>query len=174
MTDHRWQDFIPYATRDKMLAGKLPHLIHDERPAYAQGDRIVLEEGRIQDPEVGTTITYPAKWITVAKVSADGARWITDYSPPQAPATFLRRGGGTTTDRYLSADPQVEAEQIEVTPEARAKNTLIQERRRIEGNLAEHQRRYLRAKTPATRKMLAQIIRSCQDKLAQIQERDAA
>lgn len=173
MADHRWQDVLPSATRQKVIAGKVPAIIHDERPAYSAGDRVILGWGRSQDPELGTTIEYPEVWLTVRKVSADGARWITAYSPPAPRAAYLRRGSGYTTDPFLSADPQVEAEHIEVTPEARAKNTIYAERRRLEDNLRGHLTRYHRGSTK-TRLILRPVIVSLRAKLDQLEERDAA
>lgn len=171
MSDHRWQDFIPYATREKMLRGKVPRLIHDEKPDYRQGDRVILEWGQSQDPELGTTVHFPARWLTVQKVSADGARWITDYSPPEPKPDYLRRGGGYTTDPFLSADPQVEAEHIEVTPEARAKNTIYAERQRLNANLRSHLLRYQKGSSK-TRLILAPVIQSCREKLELLSEKE--
>ena len=173
MADHRWQDVLPSATRTKIIGGKVPRLIHDERPPYAAGDRVILEWGRSQDPELGTTIHYPEVWITVQKVSADGARWVSDYSPPAPRPDYLRRGSGYTTDPFLSTDPQVEAEHIEVTPEARAKNTIYAERRRLEDNLRGHMARYKKG-SAKTRLILRPVIVSLRAKLDQLEDRDAA
>ncbi len=173
MTDYPWQKVIPAATRDKILKGKVPRLIHDERPAYAPGDRIVLEYGKVADTGIGDTVAYPERWLTITRVKADGARWISDYSPPAPRPDYLRRGGGYTTDPFLSADPQVEAEHIEVTPEARAKNTIYAERRRLEDNLRAHLTRYQRGSSK-TRVILRPVIVSLRAKLDQLEERDAA
>ena len=170
MTDHPWQGNIPNATREKILRGKVPKLIHDERPAYAPGDRVILEWGKGADTQLGVTITYAERWLTVIKVSADGARWITDYACPAPRPDYLRRGSGYTSDPFLSADPQVEAEHFQVSTESRAKNTLTQERRRMEGELNAHLARWRRG-SETTKRRLYPVIRSCRDKLAQIQER---
>jgi hypothetical protein len=170
VADHRWQDVLPSATRQKVIAGKVPAIIHDERPAYSAGDRVILGWGRSQDPELGTTIEYPEVWLTVRKVSADGARWITAYSPPAPRAAYLRRGSGYTTDPFLSADPQVEAEHVEVTPEARAKNTIYAERQRINANLRSHLLRYEKG-SARTRSILKPVILACKTKLESLDER---
>jgi hypothetical protein len=168
--DRPWQAHIPSATRAKILRGKVPKLIHDERPAYAPGDRVILEWGKGADTQLGVTITYAERWLTIVKVSADGARWITEYAPPASRPDYLRRGSGYTSDPFLSADPQVEAEHFEVTPEARAENTLTQERRRLESELHRHLARWRRG-SETTRGRLYPVIQSCRDKLAQLQER---
>lgn len=169
MTDYPWQGTIPNATREKILRGRVPTLIHDERPPYAPGDRVILEWGRGADTELGVTLTFVERWITVVKVSADGARWITEYGPPAPRPDFLRRGAGYTSDPFLALD-QVEAEHFEVGVEARAENTLTQERRRMEAELERHLSRWRRGSGP-TRQRLYPVIVSCRDKLAQLQER---
>lgn len=174
MTDHDWKATIPSATRDKILKGRVPRLVHDERPPYAPGDRIILEYGKVADTGIGDTVAYPERWLTITRVKAEGTdRWISDYSPPAPRPDYLRRGGGYTTDPFLSADPQVEAEHIEVTPEARAKNTIYAERRRLEDNLRGHLTRYHRGSTK-TRLILRPVIVSLRAKLDQLEERDAA
>jgi hypothetical protein len=132
-----------------------------------------LEYGKVADTGIGETVTYPERWAIVRKVSADGARWVTDYFPPAPRPDYLRRGGGYTTDPFLSADPQVEAEHIEVTPEARAKNTIYAERRRLEDNLRAHLTRYQRGSSK-TRVILRPVIVSLRAKLDQLEDRDAA
>lgn len=170
MADLPWHGVIPSGIRAKILRGKVPRLIHDERPPYSPGDRVILEWGRGGDSELGIQLTYAERWLTITKVSADGARWITDYGPPAPRPDFLRRGGGYTSDPFLSADPQVEAEHFEVTPEARAGNTLTQERRRMEAELERHLTRWRRG-SQTTRQRLYPVIVSCRDKLAQLEER---
>lgn len=170
--DHPWQGLIPNATREKILRGKVPRLIHDERPAYAPGDRVILEWGRGGDAELGITLTYAERWITVVKISADGARWITEYGLPSPRPDYLRRGAGYTSDPFLSADPQVEAEHFQVSTESRNKNTLIQERRRMESEYEAHLRRWRRG-SETTKRRLYPVIVSCRDKLAQLQERSS-
>ena len=171
MADYPWQGTIPNATREKILRGKVPKLIHEERPPYAPGDRIILEWGRGADIELGVTLTFAERWITVVKVSADGARFITDYGLPGPRPDYLRRGSGYTSDPFLSADPQVEAEHFEIQPEDRARNTLHQERRRMEAEFHAHLARWKRG-SEITKRRLYPVIVSCRDKLAQLEERD--
>lgn len=170
MADYPWHGLISSGIRAKLLRGKAPKLIHDERPPYEPGDRVIVEWGRGSDTQLGVTITYAERWITVVKVSADGARYITDYAAPAPRPDYLRRGSGYTSDPFLSADPQVEAEHFEIQPEDRASNTLIQERRRMEAELHAHLRRWHRG-SQTTRTRLYPVIQSCRDKLAQLQER---
>jgi hypothetical protein len=169
MADHSWKGTIPNATRERILRGRVPVLIHDERPPFRPGDRVILEWGRSSDPELGVNLTYPSRWIKVVKVSADGARWITQYDPPPPRPSFLRRGAGYTSDPFLALD-RVEAEHFEPGPEDRAKNTLIQERRRMEAELERHLVRWARG-SEATKTRLDPVIESCRYKLAQLQER---
>ena len=138
-------------------------------PSPASGIRSACARSS-RSPLAARTPASAERWITVVKVSADGARFITDYAAPQPRPDYLRRGSGYTSDPFLSADPQVEAEHFEVQPEDRASNTLIQERRRMEAELHAHLARWRRG-SQTTRTRLFPVIQSCRDKLAQLQER---
>ena len=169
--DFPWNQYLDPQTRELVLGGRTPTIRFDSRPDLAQGDRIILASGRIGDPELRTTVSYPSKWITVVKVSrAEGEGYLLDYSPPPRRPMYLRPATGYTSERYLSIDQEAEAEMIEVSPEQRGMNTLLSERKRIEEALAGHLKRFRTATSDSTRRILAPVIRDCKRKLVELEE----
>lgn len=163
--DYPWTDHIAPDQRDRLLEGRLPRITFASKPDLAPGDRIVLDYGKVGDPELRTTIPYPRKWIRIVKVYREDGRHRLDYSPPQKATLYLRAGSGYTTDRLRSIDGDVEAERVVVSPEQRAANTIQAERRRIEANLMAHLFRFRNTDNERTRRILSPLIRSCRDKL---------
>jgi hypothetical protein len=139
----------------------------------------VLEWGTGRDPDLARTFRYPVRWLTVNQVRLSGAeQWQVHYSPPEKATVYMRRGGGSTVDRYRSIDREVPLErEVEVTPIRRAQNTMIRERRRIEEELLAHKQRLRKTTNPLTKRLLPAMIDGCEKKLAKLEatdEREAA
>lgn len=172
MTDHDWIGLVPVSQREAILLGHAPALVSAEQPPYKGGDRIVLDWGKVRHPDVLEPAWYPAVWVTILRTHHDHGHYVSEYSIPERPPAYLRRGSGTTPDRLASIDKEVEVEAVNVRPDDVAANTLTQARARLAARL-ESQGRRAEQGSPATARRMVEVMRHTRAKLDELDERAA-